>query len=65
MDLFCPLIDIPTIHRTTETTTSIAKPFPRAVRVTSTSSFAGTLLLNKKAMFQLKLPKFPGALKLL
>ena len=49
----------------TESSTTKADPFPGAVRVTTTGSYEGTLLLNKKTMFLLKEQKFPGALKLL
>ena len=49
----------------TESSTTEVDPFPGAVRVISTGSFVGTLLLNKKTMFLLKLRKLPSALKLL
>ena len=53
------------VDRPTESSTIEAYPFPRAVRVTSTVSYEGTLLLNKKTMFPLKEQKLSGALKLL
>ena len=65
MYLFCALIDRPLVDRTMKTSTTEANPFPGAICVTSTSSFEGTLLLNKKTMFPLKLWKLLGALKLL
>ena len=65
MYLFCALIDRTSIDRTTETSTIESDPFPRAVCMTSTGSFVGTLLLNKKTMFLIKERKLPGALKLL
>ena len=42
-----------------------ADPFPGAVHVTSTGSYEGTLLLNKKTMFPLKEQKLPSALNFL
>ena len=42
------------VDRPTENNTSEVDPFPRAVCVISTSSYEGTLLLNKKTMFSLK-----------
>ena len=65
MDLFCTLIDRLVVDRTTQNNTIEAEPFPEVVYVTSASSFVGTLLLRKKIMFLLKLPKLPSALKLL
>lgn len=66
MDLFCALIDTPTPStRTDQTSTSEDQPFPGSTRVTSTSSFVGTLLLNKNNMVLLKVPERLGALKLL
>ena len=65
MDLFGALIDTPTVDTRTKTTTSESQPFPRSSPVTSIGSSVGTLLLNKKIMFLLKLQKLPGALKLL
>ena len=65
MYLFCALIDRPSIDRATKTSTTEADPFPRAVRVISTGSYAGTLLLDKNTMFPIKEQKLPGALKLL
>ena len=55
MYLFCALIDRPLVDRATETSTTEADPFLGVVCVTSIGSFAGTLLLNKKTMFLLKL----------
>ena len=51
--------------RPTESSTTEADPFPGAIRVISTGSYEGALLLNKKTMFPLKERKLPGALKLL
>ena len=53
------------VDRAIESSTSKADPFLGVVHVISTGSFVGTLLLNKKTMFSLKLPKLLGALKLL
>ena len=53
------------VDRLIESSTTEADPFPGAGRVISTSSYEGTLLLNKKTMFPLKERKLPGALKLL
>ena len=63
MGLFCVLIDRPSIDRVIETSTTEGDPFIGVTHVTSTSSFARTLLLNKKIMFPLKLQNLPGALK--
>ena len=63
MYLFCALIDRPLVDRATDTSTIEVDPFPRVARVTSIGSFAGTLLLNKKTMFLLKLWNILGALK--
>ena len=65
MDLFCALIDRPSINRKIETSFTKDGPFPRVTRVTNINSFARTLLLNKKHMFPLKLPRPLGASKLL
>ena len=65
MDLFCALIDRPIVDRTTKNNTIEVESFSRVVCVTSTGSFAGTLFLNKKTMFLLKLQKLLDALKLL
>ena len=51
--------------RPIERSTTEVDPFPGAVRVISTGSYEGALLLNKKTMFPLKERKLPGALKLL
>ena len=53
------------VDKPIESSTTEADPFPGAVRVISTISYEGTLLLNKKSMFPLKERKLPGALKLL
>ena len=55
MYLFCALIDRPLVDRAIETSTTEVDPFPGVVHVTSTGSFVGTLLLNEKTMFLLKL----------
>ena len=55
MYLFCAKIDRPLVDKETESSTTKADPFPIVVHVTSISSFAETLLLNKKTMFSLKL----------
>ena len=55
MYLFCALIDRPLVDREIKTSANEANPFPRVVHVTSIGSFVGKLLLNKKAMFPLKL----------
>ena len=52
------------VDRPTESSTAEADPFPGAVRVITTGSYEGTLLLNKKTMFPLKERKLLGALKL-
>lgn len=65
MDLFFALIYIPLAHTRMEMTTIEAEPFPGSAHVTSTGSFVGSLLLNKKTMFSSKVPKLLGALKLL
>ena len=53
------------IDRPTESSNIEVDPFPGAVRVISTGSYEGTLLLNKKTMFPLKEQKLAGTLKLL
>ena len=53
------------VDRPTESSTTEADPFLGAVHVISTSSYVGTLLLNKKTMFPLKEQKIPATLKLL
>ena len=65
MYLFCALIYRPSVDRATESSTTKIDPFLGAVRVISTSSYAGTLLQNKKTMFPLKLQKLPGGLNFL
>ena len=65
MYLFCALIDIPSVDRATKTITTQTNPFPREIHVISIGSFIGTLLLNKKTMFPLKLQRLLGALELL
>ena len=42
------------VDRPAESSTVEADPFPGAVRMISTGSYEGTLLLNKKTMFSLK-----------
>ena len=54
---------IVSVNRPAESSTTEADPFPGAVRVISTGSYEGTLLLNKKTMFPLKERKLPGGLK--
>jgi hypothetical protein len=65
LDLFCALIDTPTPGTRTETNTIEEKQFPGSTHFTSTGLFVGSLLLNKKNMIPLKVPKLPSALKLL
>ena len=52
------------VDRPAESSTAEADPFPRVVHMISTSSYKGTLLLNKKTMFPLKEQKLSSALKL-
>ena len=65
MDLFCALIDTPSVRRTTHTSSTKDEPFARETYMTSTSSFVGSFLLNKITIFPLKLSKLPSDLKLL
>ena len=53
------------VDRPTKSSTTEVDPFPGAIRVISTGSYEGILLLNKKSMFPIKEQKLLGALKLL
>ena len=52
------------VDRPIESNTTEADPFPGAVRVISTGSYEGTLLLNKKTMFFVKRKKASKCFKI-
>ena len=65
MDLFFALINKPSVDRETKNIPTKAEPFLGATHVASTSSFVGTLLLNKIAMFPIKLQKKSRCFKII